>query len=1340
MKKVFRILFWLSLSILAICLLVVVLHWQTNIVSGIIEGRINAALEDVAEVHYESLEGSLLNSVILHDVSVRLADSSEISADYLKMDYDLLSALGGPIIIHSVFVDSFKATFNSNSTNAIDQPSETDTLGWRQKIATLVSRQTVDTLLHSLPKFTLTSFEIAKGNISVPKQDLTLDSLFMKAEAAVSDQELYFLLDRLTATWTEKQFKLNYGHAEIKASRERFTLNQLQLEAGNSALYANTDITLGDSVWIILNVQDTHFNYADLSKITRVENLKNANLSTDLHLVGNTERFALQFRIAGSVNEYAVDSLVVDADFEKGRFIIRDMRLALDKSKLAFTGSIGSKSSRGNLAFQNVDISRFYRDVIGTDLNGHIQFNVKKIDLKHMTGNGEIFLADTRIDEVHLDTLRFALNARDNFFRIKEPSYLKMADNSRFEVRGTLDRKLVIDAELKTKANDLPQLMSALSFDTLDGNFDGTLKMNGHLFDPDISGFLFLPFFSVSTVRLDTIRLDLTLEKAFSRRQGGARFSVVHGDLGGFPLTEARVAVRFDSNRVEMDTLRFASDENTINSRGWLEMRQDTIELGFNDFNLNYEKYWLKNNDDILISFLPDEINIEQALFEAPGNGEMEIRGFYDYALADLQAGLYLRNINIEPFRQFAPQNMDFSGMLEGGFEIITPLTAPKFDVEVNAGNLTYNHVSLGNVQSNFLYQNGSIYLQEFKLNNGPSSASIDGDIALRLVSENGVSALDVIEGTKANLELTWQNIDLAHYARLFKNKHTLEGEVSGALRVGGSIAEPLGQIELDLKKFRFNKFTSDSLILSGHFNRDSLIVDTLFTELNGTSFSGSGWQKIKFSVTEPDTELMNRPFELRMHSADDRITFLGLVMDQVEKIEGPYQAEFIIGGTPAKPALKSGSFSLDDGILTLSRVRNPITKVKVRAKIKDSIMTISSFSGYAEKEKDFWETGWSYVQRLLRLFKGQTRKTGTVSGSGTINLANVMHPRIDLDISTYQLHVNYFVENTDLVLSTDNLKIQGRDTLMVSGALTIDEGDYEVDLDKLQKNIYLSDSRENSGKTLAWNLDISLPGNFYIRSSALDLANNFQFKISGELRSIQEPFASNMELAGHMEMTTGKYGSWGQDFEIQSGTIDFTNPKVVNPDIDIRAEQHSGENIFILTVTGNLENRQINLEVADEQGLTLNGLSFADKLAMLTVGTSASNISGSGLVTAGEDVLNTSVKTVIERGAADLTGLDKVEIGSGQGIVNLKSMKLNNGLKDASISLGKYLTSNLYLEYKSTFAGGTIPAPRLSWQPGNQIGLEYRINKFWSVDSYYSQTLRGNNRIQLSLSWKTTF
>jgi len=330
-------------------------------------------------------------------------------------------------------------------------------------------------------------------------------------------------------------------------------------------------------------------------------------------------------------------------------------------------------------------------------------------------------------------------------------------------------------------------------------------------------------------------------------------------------------------------------------------------------------------------------------------------------------------------------------------------------------------------------------------------------------------------------------------------------------------------------------------------------------------------------------------------------------------------------------------------------------------------------------------------------------------------------------------------MKNTNMILTSGDLKITGRDTLMVEGTVEVDEGLYVVDLAKLQKNLYLTQAGIEKGRTLAWNLDITMPGNFIIRSSKLDLINNFQFEISGDIRTIQEPYADNMELTGYMDIISGKYGSWGQDFEIQSGNINFTDPNQINPEVNIRAEKPSRGYIFELSITGNLEKQQIGLQVKDEDNNYLN-YSDSDKLTLLTLGTMTSQLQAADLATAGGDVITTSVETAFSRGAESITGLDKVELDLKANVIDLQSLKLNDGLQDASISFGKYLTSNLYLEYRSKLGEGTIPVPKLNWVPGNQIFLEYRFNKNWSLDSFYQQTQRGNNKIKLSLSWKTTF
>ena len=273
----------------------------------------------------------------------------------------------------------------------------------------------------------------------------------------------------------------------------------------------------------------------------------------------------------------------------------------------------------------------------------------------------------------------------------------------------------------------------------------------------------------------------------------------------------------------------------------------------------------------------------------------------------------------------------------------------------------------------------------------------------------------------------------------------------------------------------------------------------------------------------------------------------------------------------------------------------------------------------------------------------------------------------------------------------------------------------------------------------MSWNLDIMMPGNFKIRNSKLSLVNDFELEIAGELRSILEPLSISQELSGHLETLSGKYTAWGQNFVIRNGTINFTNPKVVNPDFDIRAEKLNRGYTYELSITGNLEKQNLDLQVKDELGNYLD-YTLADKITLLSLGTTARGLSAGDMASVGKDVFSTSVESALGRGAELVTGLDKVEVSLTGNSSDPQAFKLNQGVKNASFAVGKYFTSNLYLEYQSEFGQGLIPTPKLSWEPGNRIGLTYRIANKWSIDSFYAQTQRGNDQIKISLSWKTTF
>ncbi|MCB0312896.1 MAG: translocation/assembly module TamB domain-containing protein, partial [Calditrichaeota bacterium] len=78
-----------------------------------------------------------------------------------------------------------------------------------------------------------------------------------------------------------------------------------------------------------------------------------------------------------------------------------------------------------------------------------------------------------------------------------------------------------------------------------------------------------------------------------------------------------------------------------------------------------------------------------------------------------------------------------------------------------------------------------------------------------------------------------------------------------------------------------------------------------------------------------------------------------------------------------------------------------------------------------------------------------------------------------------------------------------------------------------------------------------------------------------------------------------------------------------------------------------------------------------------------------------------------------------------------------------SSLSLGKYLTPKLYLEYKSRLSSsglGGVPAPSLSWEAGNRIYLQYRLNRTWSFSTFYENTEEGNGKVKFDINWQIGF
>lgn len=1349
LRTTFRIAKWIVLFVIFITLILVVLHWQTNIVSKAVEYYINHSLEGQASISYRDIKGGLINHVRIEELEVRVGELVLIKTDYLDIQYQLWPLLDNEIIISSLIMDNLDVYYSSTSDTI--EEVEKGSFNLDAKLAMLERLSIVDTLLAALPVVHTEKLEIRTGSLNLLGEDsLSVQDLDLQLSLHLDKDKVDLRFLRFSASIPAYQLRLRNLSFQLIGDYPQFTINQFKLETDESEVLFSGDIVVSDSVQMLLSLDRFYLSFPELNKFLHDENLQEGYLSGRAGIYGAPRYFNTQWSISGMMMGEKVDSLILDADYEYGMIKVITFKLVSDQNFASFEGMLDLRKTVeestglwGDLRVKKLDLSLIPEQNISSYINGHLKFRLENLNFKHPTGTGELLIYKTVIDSIRIDSLRFGLTAESGDYLIREPSFVKFNDQVTFDLNGKMDRNRLVDLRLKAENGDLLRFSQAFAMDSLRGSFDASLRATGYLFDPDIAGYLWVTSFDYDDILLDSTALELDVHRILSKREGFIKFLIDSGSVYQMPVNDVRAHAELDSHIINISQVGFRSEENYLTSALELRFLPDTVMATMEYFRIKYADYYLENQGPLLILADTLQISFEQFRLEGPSNTELEVMGFWDMTAGDLQLFIDLENVALQPFDQFLGSEHRIDGFLEGTIELITPLHDPVMDVDIRARELSYNDVKFGRVISIFQMAEQKILINKLQVNDGESTLDLTGDLALTLDFEH-LETMNFLEQTKAELKINWNDIDLSKYASLLEAEKNLKGRLSGYLETEGTVNEPFIRQSLRLEGFRYDDIQIDSLVMFGQYSSGYLIVDSLSATLNETDFALKGWQKYDLKLDSYDSTFTSKPFEFILTSVDDQMRFIGLFNEQLESIEGAYEMELYLGGTPEHPAISQGFFRLDNGELLLSLVKDPIRNVNLDASIEDSVLTINHFSGYSKKKKSFLDRIIGLFEKGVAFLKGKSTEEGLITAEGTILLNDVNRPRMDISVEMQQLFVDYFIENITAVLNTEQLAVSGRDTLFVTGELVIPKGRYEVDLSQMQKNIYLSAPQaEITPPYLSLDMDVLIPGNFEVSSSPLDLANNFKITMEGELGVMMEPGEEDPKIMGHLRTVSGKYSSWNQNFEVETGSIVFTNPDEINPDIELVAEKRISRYTVQLIVGGNLEKQTYDLNVLDKDGSQVP-MSMPEKLSLLTLGADLSQVtskSDSTLLSVGEDVATTSVLTAVERGAETFTGLDKVEINSDDKILDLQKMKLNNGLQDASISFGKYLTSDLYVEYRTGFGelGSGIPTPRLSWDAGNRIGLQYRINREWALDSFYEKTLRGS-KIKIGLAWEYTF
>ncbi|MCB9058397.1 MAG: translocation/assembly module TamB domain-containing protein [Calditrichae bacterium] len=1345
-----KISLYIFLAVFLLIGITILLYWQTNWVAKGAEKYINYTLPDSVKVKYSAISGTILNNIEVDHFRLELKDKLKLKSNRLKLKYDLWAAIfDKKIVISSIDADSVFISMVHDkklSEQKERKPFDLDSL-----LYNIQNSHLVDTLLAKMPELELDNFEIRAAQLSMTGSPLTVENIYLNFNAFFKPNDFQIRLNKLSAYWKERDLKLDKLGFQIVGNRDRITINQFHALFGESSLNLAAEVDLKD-LNTLLFIEDIYFDPGNFHGFLP-ENYRDGYFKGKVSFIGSFQDFAVNADISGKWQQYNLRRMRLVSDYSYGKINIDTLIIGSSAGDLFLKTKINTTSSaKGLLTFKGLNSKAIKPEMPNSNVNGKLtfnippgNFNINKLaaSLKRISAEGELELYPSGYAEYKLDSLRFALKANKGDVSVVQPSFIKFANQARFDMYGDLKRNRELDFQIHSDAGNLNNLMTAIGIDSMFGDYHTDFRAFGKLEDPQIKGYFWIKDFKFDKVFLDSMGLQIDLAQVMSSPKGTGNFKINKGTAYDIPLRDVILTATKDENLIKVPVAKIFSDDNYIETALDIWLKKDSIEIDIAKLRLEYQKYWLQNKAPISVMIDSQQVAVNNFELDGPDQTLMKVNGFYDKVMNDASANLDLKTINLAPFRQFLGEKHKASGIISGYAKLGSVLQNPDIEINIAGKNIEYGGVKFGDLQADLEYDTSKVFIREFSVKSEASELNAEGDLDIHF-DMNTADIVDLIRKATTDVKINWKNIDLKKYNSLLNLDKPLYGNLNGYLEIEGTVGDPFMRQSLRAYKFRYDKVALDSLIMFGQYSAGYLILDSLSTNFQGTSLAAKGWQQLDLGFDSEDTVFTDNPFEFFIFSKDNDLSFIGMFNDQLESINGDYDMEIYLTGTPEKPSVNRGKITLDNGNVLLSRVKDPIKNVNADITIEDNILTINRFDAKSEKEEDFLEKTYNFISKLWTWMLPERQENGVLAVNGTINLENVFHPAVNLDISSNKFFVDYFVENTKLLVTMDDLKVKGRDSIIVSGKIIIPSGEYEVNVAQMQKNMYLQPSQiQKKPPFIGFDLELEIPGNFVITSSPLDLGNNFKIIMLGNLNVTQEAGSDKMSIIGTMETESGTFTSFNQRFNVSSGTIDFSNPNRLNPEFNITAQKNLRDKVFELVITGNLETINQNIVVKDEStGEELN-LSPQDKIALLTLGTDISGVASntdSTLYGVGEDVAKNTLITAATRGVEELTGLDKVEINSSDKIIDLQKMKLNNGLKEASISFGKYLTSDLYVEYRTQFGNG-VPTPKLSWDAGNKITLQYKIDQQWSLESNYEKTIPlGNNKIKVGLSWEYTF
>ncbi len=571
---------------------------------------------------------------------------------------------------------------------------------------------------------------------------------------------------------------------------------------------------------------------------------------------------------------------------------------------------------------------------------------------------------------------------------------------------------------------------------------------------------------------------------------------------------------------------------------------------------------------------------------------------------------------------------------------------------------------------------NGTYTITDFELlggdapGGGRQSIRIDGRFSLNSTED---------------LTIDVNAFDIGLLTEFSGGKYDLGGFLSGNLSLTGSAAEPRLDGKFAVRGGSINKVPFDSLTARLDFVGQRLEWDALLAAQPTSSITARGFLPMLLSFAESGADtgqliIGDKPMEVIVDINKFPFAMITAAEPEIENAKGWIDGGVRFVNTMNRPSM-SGNIIISEAGFELPELGGKYEDLAMALSFTDDVIRLDSLSarrgkGYILVRGDM-EFDSSLISGSLRRsnfdlhaddfflarssglelqvsgdanVSGSSRSPG-FSGNITIDRSRIFTPLLTDESAA---GAEEFEGKPMLVAAT-----RPDTALADTGAAAGMAGQAEVE----EPNDYIENLRGS--------MTLTIPRDTWLRSPDMNI------EISGDIQMVKDS-PQLFELFGPISIIRGEYTLYGKEFKITEGQLTFTGGREYNPDIDLEAEYvfrspEREKRALVLHITGKALQPTLAFRLDGAEITQTNAVAY------VVFGRSMEDVTGSGGL-----AMNGGGEGELAKGLAGrlVTGQLTKSLGKGLAL-DVVDIKASESLRGATIAIGKYVTSNIFMSYQ---------------------------------------------------------